>query len=100
MDHIYWKNTSRLMILLLTGIIMGGITWGVSGAGGFFTVDGQSLEFGKSLSTVVGFCMASSRICCPKQGQCDKYDYPKCFDDSNFLTTQEWLVDIIDRHDY
>nr|CCA15087.1 phosphatidylinositol4phosphate5kinase (PiPIPKD5) putative [Albugo laibachii Nc14] len=72
------------------GIIMGGITWGVNGAGGFFTVDGQSLEYGKSLSTIVGFCMASSRICCPRQGQCDAYDYPKCYDDSNFLTTQEW----------
>lgn len=72
------------------GVLVGGMTWTIRGAGGFFTVDGQSLKYGSSLSTVVGFCMASSRICCPEGHFCGGDHHATCGDGATFLTTQKW----------
>lgn len=68
---------------------MGAITYGVSGAGGFFTVDGQSVKYNSDIDAVVGFCLASSRICCETGKTCgDKV--PMCSTSSSFLNAQQW----------
>ncbi|KAJ0411461.1 hypothetical protein ATCC90586_008510 [Pythium insidiosum] len=40
------------------GIVMACIAWGVAEAGGFFTVDGQSVKYGGDRALLVGFCLA------------------------------------------
>uniref|UniRef100_K3WGV7 PIPK domain-containing protein n=1 Tax=Globisporangium ultimum (strain ATCC 200006 / CBS 805.95 / DAOM BR144) TaxID=431595 RepID=K3WGV7_GLOUD len=73
----------------LGGIVMGSITYSVKGAGGFFTVDGQSVKYHSDIDNVVGFCLASSRICC-ESGQTCADDVEMCASNSSFLNTQQW----------
>lgn len=79
----------RLCILLTLGIVMGAITYGVSGAGGFFTVDGQSVKYNSDIDAVVGFCLASSRICCETGKTCAD-GVQMCNTNSSFLNAQQW----------
>jgi hypothetical protein len=70
---------------------MGIITWSIVGAGGFFAVDGQRVRFEADLDQLVGFCLASSRICCNEDTPPCLLKYDKCDDDdSNFLKAQTW----------
>lgn len=71
------------------GIVMGCITWGVSGAGGFFSVDGQSVKYHSDNDLVVGFCLASSRICC-ETGQTCADGVKLCSANSSFMDAQKW----------
>lgn len=73
----------------LGGIIMGIITYTVQGAGGFFTVDGQSMKYHADTDGVIGFCLASSRICCEDGEECAE-GVSQCSSDSNFLNAQKW----------
>lgn len=73
----------------LGGLIMGVITYSVQGAGGFFTVDGQSMTYESDTDTVIGFCLASSRICCD-QGETCPDDVQKCSTTASFLNAQKW----------
>ncbi|CAI5745074.1 unnamed protein product [Peronospora destructor] len=73
----------------LGGIIMGVITYSVQGAGGFFTVDGQSMTYESDTDTVIGFCLASSRICCDSGEICPE-TVTKCSITSSFLNAQKW----------
>ncbi|CAI5703256.1 unnamed protein product [Peronospora effusa] len=73
----------------LGGIIMGVITYSVQGAGGFFTVDGQSMTYESDTDTVIGFCLASSRICCDSGEICPE-TVTKCSTTSSFLNAQKW----------
>ncbi|CAI5740189.1 unnamed protein product [Hyaloperonospora brassicae] len=73
----------------LGGIIMGVITYSVQGAGGFFTVDGQSMTYESDTDTVIGFCLASSRICCDTGETCPD-TVTRCSTTSNFLNAQQW----------
>lgn len=72
---------------------MGIITYTVEGAAGFFTVDGQSMSYFADTGNVVGFCLASSRICCEDE---DSEKCPDtiatCSSNSNFLNAQKWYV--------
>lgn len=71
------------------GIVMGCITWGVSGAGGFFSVDGQSVKYHSDTDVVVGFCLASSRICCETGATCAA-GVKLCSANSSFVDAQKW----------
>ncbi|KAG3036323.1 hypothetical protein PC128_g79 [Phytophthora cactorum] len=73
----------------LGGITMGVITYAVQGAGGFFTVDGQSMTYNSDTDTVIGFCLASSRICCDSGETCPD-DVEKCSTTASFLNAQKW----------
>ncbi|GMF09692.1 unnamed protein product [Phytophthora lilii] len=73
----------------LGGITMGVITYSVQGAGGFFTVDGQSMTYESDTDTVIGFCLASSRICCDSGETCPD-SVTKCSSTSSFLNAQKW----------
>lgn len=72
---------------------MGAITYGVNGAGGFFTVDGQSVKYHSDIDTMVGFCLASSRICCETGQTCG--NIPVCATNSSFLRAQQWCVRLL-----
>ncbi|KAL4087439.1 hypothetical protein PRIC1_013331 [Phytophthora ramorum] len=73
----------------LGGISVGVITYAVQGAGGFFTVDGQSMTYDSDTDTVIGFCLASSRICCDTGETCPD-SVTKCSSTSSFLNAQKW----------
>ncbi|GLD93833.1 hypothetical protein PINS_up002438 [Pythium insidiosum] len=71
------------------GIVMACIAWGVAEAGGFFTVDGQSVKYGGDRALLVGFCLASSRVCCEAGRTCEA-GVRSCDTSSNFLNAQRW----------
>lgn len=73
----------------LSGIVMGAITYGVTGAGGFFTVDGQAVKYHTNTDSIVGFCLASSRICC-ETGQTCASGVAMCSTNSSFMNAQQW----------
>ncbi|KAJ8552503.1 hypothetical protein ON010_g10042 [Phytophthora cinnamomi] len=75
----------------LGGIIMGVITYSVQGAGGFFTVDGQSMTYESDTDTVIGFCLASSRICCDSGETCPD-SIQKCSTTASFLNAQKCVL--------
>ncbi|DAZ94785.1 TPA: hypothetical protein N0F65_002398 [Lagenidium giganteum] len=76
------------MWVWLGGVVMAIIAGTVADAGGFFTVDGQAVRHDAQLDSVVGFCLASSQICCTQDKHCPK-SYPYC-EESNFLRAQQW----------
>jgi hypothetical protein len=76
----------------LGGIIMASIAWSVSEAGGFFTVDGQSIKYNGDRNLLVGFCLASSRVCCEDPKKCDE-GLKQC-ENADFLNTQKWYDQI------
>lgn len=71
----------------LGGIIMAAIAWATD-AGGFFTVDGQSIKYNGDRDMLVGFCLAASRVCCEDKNKCDE-GLDQC-EDADFLNTQKW----------
>ncbi|TMW56358.1 hypothetical protein Poli38472_006368 [Pythium oligandrum] len=80
----------------LGGVVMAAIAWSVPrkgstpAAGGFFSVDGQSIKYNSKQDLLVGFCLASSRICCDKKnGDCGE-GIPVCSSNSNFMNAQQW----------
>jgi hypothetical protein len=75
----------------LGGIVMGIITYTVQGAGGFFAVDGQSMKYHANTDGVVGFCLASSRICCEEDEVCAD-GVAACSSSATFLNAQKWYV--------
>lgn len=70
------------------GIIMAVIAFRVDGAGGFFAVDGQSIKYGGDSASIVGFCLASSRVCCESADECGE-GIDEC-KSASFLKTQTW----------
>ncbi|RLN57644.1 hypothetical protein BBJ29_000397 [Phytophthora kernoviae] len=73
----------------LGGLVMGIITYTVQGAGGFFTVDGHSVTYESDTDEVIGFCLASSRVCCDDGETCPD-DILPCSSSSSFLNAQQW----------
>lgn len=69
------------------GIGMAIATWSLENAAGFFRVDGQRIESTTNKSSLVGFCLASSQVCCSKT---DTNCTGEVCGEGNFLHAQKW----------
>lgn len=80
----------------LGGFVMAMNAGLVHAAGGFFTVDGQAIEFGADQDSLVGFCLASSSVCCDPGKQTCPPEFSTC-ESNTFLSTQKWYDFLLDE---